>query len=231
MRDETTNLAFWYPKIRDVVPTPRTHIIRTDLDLSSLVEGNPPDEFDTFCQQLAYAARRVKYPAFLRTGYLSGKHNWRSTCFLAEEADIPQHVAALVEESYLADFYGFPTDTWVVREYVPGPVAFTAFHGMPIRHERRVFVRDGKVVCQHPYWPPDAIEHPSCPEWAEKLALVNTVSDEDLAEILTGSAAAAQVLSGAWSLDWLRREQAPHWLLIDAADAKRSFHWPDCEEA
>ena len=230
MQEDRNDLAFWYPKIKAVVPTPRTHVLRTEIELAGLIDGETPDGFDVFCQQLAFAASRVKYPAFLRTGHTSGKHSWRSTCYLAAEADIPRQVAALVEESYLVDFFGLPVTTWAVREFLDGPVAFTAFNGLPIRQERRVFVRDGEVVCHHPYWPRASIERPSDPAWEQKLdSSVNAVSDSDLAIILTGSAAVAAVLPGAWSVDWMNTTRG--WVVIDAAEAERSFHWEGCQGA
>jgi len=227
---EKDSFDFWYRTVQPLVPTPRTHIIKTDLDFAPLMDGATPDGFEAFCQRIAFAARKVRYPAFLRTGHTSGKHNWCSTCYLDAEAEIPSHVSALVEESYLADFFGLPTDVWVVREFVPGPVAFTAFNGLPIRKERRVFVNAGKVRCHHPYWPADAIKRASCPDWVEKLAALNAIADEDLAEILTLSATVAQALPGAWSLDWMLCHEAPRWRLIDAALAEHSYHFEGCQE-
>lgn len=155
----TNNLADWFPLLETAgVQTPRTSIIGTDRDLSPLLDRVAPDGISGLVEQVVDAAGRLGFPAFLRTGHTAGKHDFARTAFLRSPADALPHIAALVEHSAMADAAGLPTNTWVVREFLPIRPAFVAFRGLPITAERRYFFNAlGQVTGHHPYWTPAAV--------------------------------------------------------------------------
>jgi hypothetical protein len=227
MSEPSTCLSFWFPILqRAGIPVPRTEIVHCDLDLTQLLDGNVPDGWEPFRDRLAHAAEKVGYPCFLRTGQTSGKHEWRDTCYLECRADIGRHVGAIVEYSALADMLGLPTDVWAVREFLPLEHDFTAFRGMPVAKEYRVFVDARKVLCSHRYWPTGAIWNPSRPDWRECLERLYGDPKADQLLFMPVAWNVAEAFTGAWSVDIvLHRGQA---IVTDMALAEQSWHWPDC---
>lgn len=232
-----TCLSYWFPKLLTAgLPVPRTEIVRTDLRLSMLIYGEecPPDlrvhadSLASFVAELRTAADKIGYPAFLRTGQGSGKHDWSRCCFLRDRDKIDHHVMALVEWSSMVDFIGLQTDVWAVREMLPvKPIGVCdRYGGMPVVKEFRFFIRDGNVICRHPYWPIDALNEGGLsaivPEgWYEEFCRI----PEDL-EPLAVRVSKAFAKDGAWSVDLLETDRG--WYVTDMAEAERSFHWEGC---
>ncbi|MFI5296521.1 MAG: ATP-grasp domain-containing protein [Polyangiales bacterium] len=213
------DLAFWFEKLRATgVPVPRTTIVRA--------EGSA--HLDPLLEELAKAAAAFGYPVFLRTGHGSGKHQWKRTCFVPNEAALRDHVFALLEWSEVVDMLGLPTETWVVRELLPLVTTFRAFDGeMPINKERRYFIEGGRVLCHHPYWPERSIQEPDCDGWGVKLAALNEETDDEVRALTKLSECVSKAFDGAWSLDWAQTTSG-QWVAIDMAIAERSFHWDGC---
>jgi hypothetical protein len=239
-----SDMAYWWPTLyASGVPVPRTELITTDVNLmlACFGEDGPEREFAEFLGMLAGAARRISPagPWFLRTGQGAGKHNWKNCCHLTDLAKLGDHVAALVEWSEVVDFMGLPWDVWAVREMLPvTPVAVLPNYGdMPLVREVRAFVRDGRVLCSHDYWPLDAIRDglPPGPRGdfleADRLfALSSTTADErEEAHAVARCVARAFDGDGAWSVDLL--PTANGWHVTDMAPAADSFHWPGCPVA
>jgi hypothetical protein len=219
-------LSIWYPKIKDLVPTPRTEIVRTSVDLEQLWDHKIPDGYATFLRKLKEAVRRVGLPVFLRTGCGSAKHGWKDTCYLDDISKIEQHVYEIMEFHGMADL---PSNIWVVREFLCSPHRFTAFYGkMPITKERRYFVKDGKVICHHPYWPKVAIEGqgPSKRNWKAILADLNSETPQEVADLTAKTELVGRAVGDFWSVDWLFAEN--NWYLTDMGVGEQSYHWPDC---
>lgn len=237
------NLPEWYEVVKDVVDTPLTVIWQHDRHLTSE---------DTY-QQIQEVADKLKamwsmvgtgYPAFLRSGLTSGKHNWRRTCYVEGPEYLNGSIRAICEYSEMVDIFGLPTDTWVLREMLKTSSLFTAFEGMPVARERRYFVVDGEVVGHHPYWPPEAIagdDESNIPElrdqhradtddWREKLEHLNTDTETDLTTLEALTLKVGAVIPGAWSVDWLWVAERG-WVLIDMAWAEESFVWWDHPDA
>lgn len=231
-RDNLCNLSYWFPRLEaSGVRVPKTRIIDTDCKLTSLLDGRISRGYTTFIEQLRLVTNAMGYPCFLRTGLTSGKHDWEHTCFLTKSKDLERHVLAIVEYSEETDMLGLPTNEWVVREYIPMESSFTAFHGkFPVNRERRYFIKDGKILCHHTYWPEKAMRNPSVPDWKQKLEALNTDTDEDRERLDELSLLVAQRFDGAWSLDWAKGKDG-HWYAIDMAVANRSYHWEGCPQA
>lgn len=232
--EDRNRLSYWFPKLPSHIPVPETKIItHTGEDLINLMDKRIPEGFDILCSDVTQAGYEVGWPMFLRTDYLSGKHNWKDTCHISTPQDVGNHILCLVEESAMADLMGFPTDSWIVRKLIPTKPAFHAFRGeMPIVKERRYFVQDATVSCHHPYWPMQAflLGDLGCvvPDWDKLLANMN-IEDEDEVSLLSKlSSEVGAALGGAWSIDWLWSENEGKWYLTDMAEAAQSYHWPEC---
>jgi hypothetical protein len=228
MSENRNDLAFWLPKLlASGVPVPRTEIVRTEVDLTQLLDGITPAGYEAFLLELRDAADRVGYPCFLRTGHTSGKHDWRRTCYVEHPEDLASHVAALVEQSALADIMGLPTETWAIREFLRLRVRFTAFGGTPVAREFRTFFRDGECLCLHPYWPPGSIESPSCRDWRARLEDMGRLGPAQEQALRSRVRRVAREFDGAWSLDFASGKDGIFYA-IDMAEMDRSFHWPGC---
>lgn len=229
--DDRNDMAYWFPRLKATgVPVPRTELVTTAVRLDELLDGKAPVGFHDFISDLEAAALEIgQSPLFLRTGHGSDKHSWSRSCFVRGPEDLPAHVAHLVEWSALVDILGLPMTTWAVREFVPLWHTFTAFDGMPVAVERRIFIRDGKPTCEHGYWPPASIRNPSREDWQSLL-----YDHEDIArtydsrtQIQAIITAVAPAFDGAWSLD-VALARDGRWIVTDMAEADRSFHWPGC---
>jgi hypothetical protein len=238
-------LSYWFPRLQAAgVPVPRTEIVRTTCDLTLLLDGQVPEGWGAFLADLAVAIGRLTDNAsptpslFLRTGQGSGKHDWKRTCYLdlAARDAIAAHVAALVEWSHLVDFFGLAHDVWCIREMLPvQPVVVLPRYGdMPLVKEVRCFVRGGRVVCSHSYWPLGAIRDGLDPAEAHLAATYAGLLDCDPTDYYAWSELAQKVATtfaddGAWSVDLLSTRRG--WVVTDMAEAHRSYHAPECAHA
>lgn len=214
---------------------PETIIVCTDLPLIELLDGKMPAGFDAFVAQLRQAGDKLGYPCFLRTGQGSGKHGWRRTCFIQSPEDFPSHVAALVEWSEMVDFMGLRWNVWCVRKWLHLPAPFTAYLGMPVAPEWRYFVRSGKVICSHFYWPKRAVEEGDYdgelpPNWRRLWQLMQVREAGEATAMNELAERAALALGDSWSIDICRDRDGSYWL-TDCAEAARSFHWEKCPHA
>ena len=224
-----TSMNYWFPKIKHLnVPMPKTEIPVTKpiTDWWGLLDGKDPLTEDEK-QLIRDAAIKVGgYPVFMRSDLCSGKHSFEQTCFVQNEEDVIQHIWAVVEDNALNDL---SMESIVIREYIPPAALFKAFRGLPIAPERRYFVRDGKVVCNHVYWIKDAIRRPDNPDWEFLLSVTNAQQHVDEVDVLTGYAEQiAQELGGDWSIDFMLGMD-DKWYVIDLATAMQSWH-PPCEK-
>src|SRR5262245_2044328 len=128
-------MSYWWPILSRVgVPTPRTELMVTKVDLLPMLDDKTPEGFDGFLAELRGLADRMGYPCFLRTGQISGKHRWSDCCFVPDGEALAQHVFNLVEWSHIVDMFGLPHQTWVVREMVRvlSPFVAKSYVGMPV---------------------------------------------------------------------------------------------------
>lgn len=226
----TTCLSYWFPIIEAAgLPVPKTVIIESPDGLIGCLDDRKPEGWEGFIRELGDTADAMGYPCFLRTGQGSGKHQWRDTCYVERRDVLGQHVYNLIEWSVLAGPIGLPTDVWVVREMLPVEVLayLREYGGMPLVREVRGFIRDGEVICQHPYWPKGAIVRGGGSESLYKAASSLTVVEDAAVEELLWRV--GQAIPGAWSVDVLDTKRG--WYITDMAEAERSWHWPDCSEA
>jgi len=222
-------ITFWYPRLfRLGFPMPKTIILHTNLPLEMLTDGRVPEGIDEFINGIRFAAPKLgTYPLFLRTGYLSNKHDWKNSCFLSKETLankewILKHITNIVELSAIATIDRMmPIDFWAVREFIETKSYFDYFPGeMPITKERRYFVRDGMIECHHNYWDREAFEDDID---EEKFNDLSSLSKEDESELNKMARYVANLFSGFWSVDFLKGKN-DKWYLTDMAIGESSHH-------
>ena len=228
------SLLYWWPRIKDLgIPVPRTEVVEIPSDVL-LKAPFEPELLEPYMDRVYEAARRIGYPLFLRSDQLSGKHDWAETCYVPSEDVLFSHIIRVLEWHHLAQVIPIPARALVFREFLELDWAFRAFKGLPVARERRYFIKDGEVLCHHPYWPEEAIRECEWsvdkPNWRELLAELNRETPEEV-ELLTGySLRVAEVMDGFWSIDYARARDGT-WYLIDMAVGEISWHPPGCPYA
>lgn len=229
---DRNSMLYWFPKTEPLpIPQPRTIIV----ELENVCELNPMLDDDFEClepyqDQIDKATESLGFPLFLRTDQSSGKHGWKDTCYVKNREKLERNMAGVIEENAMAGILGLPYKALVFRQYIPMHSKFKAFYGMmPVSSERRYFVKDGEIVCRHPYWPPEAIEKTfDAPRgWKHLLAQMNKQSAPERATLGVHARDIAEVMDGAWSVDFCKSFQG-RWYFIDMAVAEDSWHWPEC---
>lgn len=231
-------LSYWWPILESAgIPVPRTKIVgATDgavRALSATLCGEPSNDDDLrelrdFIVTLTAAAYSMGIPCFLRTGHTSGKHDWQNTCCVSDIARLKTHVHRLAEFSEMSDFVGLPICVWAVRKMLPTqPIAVLPKYGnMPLVPEIRCFIKSGKVMCAHPYWPPDSIKQGGCSDKSVIRLAQDIVKQNGWQPVANAVAKAFSNLT-AFSVDLLPVQS--DWYVTDMATAKSSWHWPDCK--
>lgn len=233
-REDESSLLHWYPRVKDVLPCPKTVIVELTGDeinnLTQMLDGIPPSPW--LVDRLDAAAREIGYPLFLRSDQGSGKHEWKDTCYVPFEGALLKHVAQLVAWHEMAGILGLSFRALVFREFLTLDAPFTAFNDMPVARERRYFVRDGKAVCWHPYWAEQAVlayrgATPLPADWQQQLAQLNAMDDAEVQALTTMAETFGKRNPGYWSVDFART-RAGRWVLIDAARGEVSWHPDGC---
>lgn len=262
--DNRNCLSYWFPKLQESgVPVPRTEIVRCgpDTDLSLFLDGKEPTGWKEFLKKISFACQEIGYPCFLRTGQGSGKHQWKDTCYVESANNLIQHIGNLVEWSHIVDFMGLDHDVWVVRELLPTePIAILPAYGdFPLVREVRGFIRNGNIICIHPYWPEKAVREGFGMRYEEEYdSFGNDEKEEDfkpgwkngrhpipgdLDEIIRAASIIPSPIApweqllkrvaGAFAGDgaWSVDvlETTNGLYVTDMAEAHRSFHWEGCE--
>lgn len=231
---DINSMAFWFPSLENAgLPVPKTRFVsmcpKAQYQACIAISGDPfdeePVELAAFFKTLTDAAKDIGFPAFLRTGHTSGKHNWEHTCHLTSADDVPKNVCGIVEYSELASMFGLPYDLWAVRELLPTKTYghCPAYGNMPFAREFRVFIKNHEVQCLHPYWPVEALKQGRAIH--TDLEAMNSLHDIDAIRDLANRA--AKHFDGYWSVDIL--DTMNGYYIIDMADGHMSYHMENCE--
>ena len=231
-----SSLLRWWPAVGDgtLAPVPQTVIVCVGWRrLADYLDGIGQKELTRAVSGAAALLGWPEKPVFLRTDQASAKHSYLDTCFLdsgTTERDLARHLYRLIDGNFCV---GLTPQAIVVREYLRLDAPFTAWRGLPIARERRYFVRDGEVLCHHPYWPPEALEslgaNPSIPNWRQELARLNEEPPPEVNLLSSMAADVGKALPGYWSIDFAM-DVCGVWWLIDMAAGKASWH-PECPHA
>ncbi len=226
-RGDFNSMNYWYPKIKSLVPTPKTEIIPIKWSYGKNEEVIIIEE--KYLKEIEEASKQFTFPIFIRGCNGSGKHDWKDTCYVKEFKDLRDHVKNIIYWSSSCDvFGGIPCNFIVLREFVEMDSKFTAFwNEMPVNSERRYFVKDGKLVCHHPYWIEDAIKNPSIENWKELLKDMNKESKDEVETLTILAESIAKVVEGYWSIDFCKSKEGM-WFMIDMAKGEDSWH-PNCK--
>ena len=234
------SLFYWYPKIKDLgIPMPETVMIPfpsedtvgalffIDSEYREKKDDQLKEEYEAL---IAEACAKIGYPVFLRTDETSNKHGWNDTCFLTKEGSIPRHLYDLIEFTEMAGMMGgLNIHGFVIREFLQLDTRFTAFHGrMPIAKEFRLFVKDGKLQCWHPYWFPACMVRPDIENWFDVLMDMEKLDELNLERLTIWAELIGQTVGGYWSIDFCKLKDKS-WAMTDMAQGQDSFHWSTCE--
>lgn len=226
MKVESDSMLIWFPKVKDLpIPQPKTEILMIEpKDLTILMNEAVPD---TIVEKVKVVCDRIGYPCFLRTDLASGKHLWKKACFIGKPDNLWEHIFEVVSFNLCADLLGLDFKAFAVREFIPMDSRFTAFYGdMPVNPERRYFIRDGEIICHHPYWCEEAIaksKTPSVSNWREIAQEINTETEEEIDLLTRYAKLVAQQFKGYWSVDFCKAKDG-RWILIDMATGDKSWH-------
>ena len=228
------NLTYWFPILEKIrMRVPKTIIAHTGgVNLLELVDGKIPDGYMQFHKRLLDAIRQIGFPCFLRSGMTSDKHSWKRSCYITAESDLTAHLCTIIETSIMANIAGYPFDTsfWAVRELIQTEPLFHAFEEMPITKERRIFIKNGEVICNHPYWPDEAFENykDKIPDYRKKMKELQSLSEDEERELNLMAKYIGRFFKGFWSVDFLRDVEGK-WYCIDMAVGERSYHFVECK--
>ena len=231
------------------------------------------ETIEDYWTKIANAAKTVGYPwfpIFLRTDLCSGKHSWKDSCFVPSRNPIApigpsatrrltEHIQEVIVCNETAGIIGLPYEALVFREFIEMDWKFKAFHGdLPISPERRYFIKDGSILCHHPYWAEGAVQdgimtkekweelathfdsipkplpgHTNCfipNNWQELLAEMNDEPFDEV-ELLSGYALIVATHPELESDFWsidFCKARDGTWYLIDCALGEKSYH-PSCK--
>src|ERR1051326_162451 len=114
---------------------------------------------------------------FVRTDLACAKHDGPKGYLIQKKEDVYPVLSRLVEDNEIKFgneiTFGFDSlipGAFCFRQYLKLNSKFTAFGGLPIANELRMFVhKDKGVQCIHNYWPKEAIKRPSVSDWEKQL--------------------------------------------------------------
>jgi hypothetical protein len=234
MEIDKNSLLYWYPKVKDLVRTPRTicytnpALVRTLIQMHAdehIIPNGKADTITSAIAEITYKIRDLGTPFFMRTDQAAFKHSWMRTCYCEHPKFLLGHLMTLVEESIINDL---PIRGFIFREFLKLDSRFEAFLSMPIAKEFRFFANRKGVLCVHPYWPAEAMEfHGNEPlNWRVRLAELSHLP-ENIGELKDMVIKAVEWSEDTWSID-LCMDQKKQWWLTDMALAASSFHWEGC---
>lgn len=218
----------WLPAIEAAgLPTPQTIIVPYDHHAcASIFDGESSPEFNRLTDAIMNAGRTIGFPVFIRTDLSSAKHSGiDAICVSADGHNQP--IFETLEDNEMKFWMEREgPKAFLVRKFLELDAPFTAFLGLPIAREFRFFADENGVLCFHAYWPEETIKRPSCSNWKELLAELNSTPPPDSLAIMAVRAATA-CGGGRWSVDFCKDVRGKWWLL-DMARAEDSFHWEGC---
>ena len=193
--------------------------------------------FDKFVRDVKKVCDEYGYPVFIRCGGLSGKHDWKDTCYMTDPDKLAQQIHNLMECTFMIMGIRLDFDGIAIREFLTLESPFKAFGGeMPIAKEFRFFARDGEYECHHPYWPPSSLWRVTSDNWYEELKEMQKLEAGELEMLKMYSQDISRALdsegrgTGWWSLDFCKTVDGT-WYLTDLATGAESYHWSTCPHA
>jgi hypothetical protein len=221
---------FWLPRITTNVWlnefVPRTALVEYNQDaLAQSLRGKHTTEYERLYYIVAHEAKQIGYPVFIRTDITSAKHAGKSAWKVVSEEELNFALLTTLSASELkTTFQPIKASAILVREFLDlGTSGRTAFNGLPIGREFRLFADQNGLQCWHSYWPEEALtgkmddggEPEIMRQWSD--GWINT-------DVIDAAVTAAKAMgAGKWSIDFAHDVQGSWWLL-DMATAGNSYH-------
>jgi len=237
-------MLYWYPYIKDLpIPQPKTVIVEIPYNkFVELIDGN--STLSEYSKKFSHIMDSLgPFPIFLRTDNSGQKHSFRKTCRLPNKESLLVHILELIDSNMASDLID---NALIFREWLDLDAGFSAFNGLPINVEARIFINHGEIQCIHPYWLEDSIEswwiHKKLferqfdtrlqfqinPSWKKILKSQNKIVEESILILEKYARLVIEKIGNDyWSVDFALGRDGK-WYLIDCAAGEVSYHWPDC---
>ena len=229
----------WLPKIEATgLPVPKTVTVPYEHEqiVTFLEGGGDKSNLDSLRETIALACTEIGYPCFLRTDLASAKHMGPGWYLATGPEDLNRVILRTVEDNEKKFWFesmvkGGGPQAFMVRQFLDLDHSFTAFRGLPISREWRMFAGPDGLICGHPYWPKESIEFWEGTEtprdWESRLAEHHREPD-NFKELTDMAVQAVKACGGGeWSVDFAM-DKSGKWWLIDMALKEDSWHWPGC---
>jgi hypothetical protein len=221
-----SSMDHWFPLTKNLpIPQPRTEAVLTQGTDKWHKFLENPNILNDRLGKLINCAKKLGYPLFIRTDQSSAKHSYVDTCKVESMDKLGPNLYRLIEENIMCDQN---IQTLYFRSFIELDSVFTAFNKMPIAPERRYFVKDGEVLCHHPYWPEAAIKDPDHENWESLLRSINFQEACEVILLKRYATIISMAVPGCWSVDFAKAKNGV-WYFIDMADARLSWHPEDCK--
>jgi uncharacterized protein YkuJ len=130
---------------------------------------------------------------------------------------------------------GLAVKGFAVRQFLQLDSVFLGMEGMPVSKERRYFIKEGKVICHHPYWQKNEFrkdvyhsgKHKIPENWETLFDRISTETEKERRILIKYAQMVADVLPEFWSVDFAYSKSGI-WYLIDMAEGEMSYHLSSC---
>jgi len=199
--------------------------------LEPALYGQSNAEYERLFYAVEAALRfEVGSPAFIRTDLTSAKHSGKSAYKVESFEDLNDALLKTLSAAFLKSYHSkVKSSSIMVRSFINIRHDRTAFKGLPIGNEWRIFADQQGIQCSHRYWPKEALEGnmdngANLPEQPTGYPHGWLRTD-----MLDAARAAARAMNGLkWSIDFAEDVNGKFWLL-DMATAMNSYHDPACK--
>lgn len=236
--DNKTRYSYWYPKIGGLVRTPKSMYwsisYNSWCNMLDACEGRckvNSEILDVAECIYQWTKENCTNKAFLKDFVFSSKHNWKNACFLdCEDLTVDKvlhHMMMIVNDAVCVGCE--PGLGFVIREFIDTSYApFTAFDGMPVVKEFRMWAKGGELVGYQPYWYEGAIDGHADTEndWKPVLEHLNTLTITQFLHLKRETERISAALDGFWAIDFMMCSNNKWWC-IDLQEGRTSYVSPE----
>lgn len=232
---------FWFPKLNSHPWEwmrkwlPNTVMVDYDEELlAPALLGQRSKEYDRLYYAVGAAIYEIGAPAFIRTDLTSAKHAGRGAYviekpgFYLDAMDWNHALLTTLSHAQLKSYHSkVKSSAVMVRQLINVKHERTAFNGLPIGNEWRVFADQRGVQCFHHYWPDEALTG----KMDDGGAPPPDIFDREWipTDVRDAAVQAAKAMGQLkWSVDFTQDVDGKFWL-IDMATAMNSYHHPRCD--
>lgn len=104
--EDYTRMGYWWPLVKDI-DVPKIIPLNKEASMALVypcdLEPKAIDELEKALETVRVEAKAFGFPVFMRTDLVSGKHDWKNSCFVASENNINRCIAGLAAANSLVD--------------------------------------------------------------------------------------------------------------------------------